>query len=211
MRFSKFDREINIEQGQNKLFDILIIGGGITGAGIVLDASSRGLNTLLIEKNDFAEGTSSRSTKLVHGGLRYLKNLDIKLVRDAGRERAILYQNAPHIVYPQKMILPIYKGVGYSKWLTSLALWTYDLLAGVERKYKRKGLSLEKTLETVNSLSEEGLKGAIQYYEYRTQDSRLVIENIKKSIEFGAINLNYLKVIKIEKPENNQIKIQKKR
>lgn len=205
MKFSKSDRTKIFEQTQGKIFDILIIGGGITGAGVALDASARGLSTILLEKDDFSEGTSSKSTKLVHGGLRYLKNFEIKLVRDAGKERAILYQNAAHIVYPQRMILPIYKGHLYGKMLTSFGLWIYDLLAGVESKYKKRTLNKRQTLERLPLLKSEGLKGAVEYYEYRTKDTRLVIENIKKSIEYGAIALNYAEVSKISKPKDEKV------
>jgi len=203
MEFKKANRPKYIEQSENKIFDLVIIGGGITGAGILLDARSRGLSTALFEKDDFAQGTSSKSTKLVHGGLRYLKSFDIKLVRDAGRERAILYQNAPHIVYPQKMVIPIYKSNKYGTLLTSFALWIYDLLAGVESRYKKKTISKKKLLENNPKLKIEGLKAGIEYFEYRTNDSRLVIENIKKAKELGALALNYAKVIKIEKQEDD--------
>lgn len=193
----KMNRKEFIEQSQNQIFDVLIIGGGVTGAGIALDAASRGLKTILLEKDDFASGTSSRSTKLVHGGLRYLKNFEIKLVRESGKERAILYRNAPHIVYPQKMVLPVFKGQGYGKWITSLGLWVYDLLAGVEQAYKKKTLSKSQTIKTLPGLKTKGLRGAIQYYEYRTNDARLVIENIKKSVDFGSVVLNYCQVLSV--------------
>ncbi len=207
MEYSYRNRVQIIQKAQNSCFDIVIIGGGISGAGIALDASSRGLSVFLAEKDDFAQGTSSKSTKLVHGGLRYMKNLEFNLVHEAGSERAILYQNAPHIVFPQKMILPIYKGIGYSKWITSFGLWIYDVLAGVEAKYKKQTLNLTKTLKKVSLLKKDNLKGAIQYYEYRTNDARLVIENIKKSNEFGALNINYTKAINIEKPKNNVVRV----
>src|SRR6195952_317025 len=116
----------------NEQFDLLVIGGGITGAGIALDAALRGLKTALVEKNDFASGTSSRSTKLIHGGLRYLKQLEFGLVKEVGSERAVVHRLAPHLVLPEKMLLPLSdkKGLGY--WLTSIGLKIYDLLAGVK-------------------------------------------------------------------------------
>ena len=205
INFTKSNRAKIIEQCKEDLFDILIVGGGITGAGIALDAVSRGLSVLLVEKVDFAEGTSSKSTKLVHGGLRYLKNLEFKLVKDAGRERAVLYQNAPHIVYPQEMILPIYKENKYGKLLTSFALWIYDSLAGVEPKYKKKNLSRIQLIKKIPLLKEDGLKGGISYYEYRTKDSRLVIENIKKANELGAVALNYVELIQIETQKDKTV------
>ena len=201
MRFSKVNREKYFKQSENNIFDVLVIGGGVTGAGIVLDAVSRGLSTALFEKDDFAQGTSSKSTKLVHGGLRYLKSFDIKLVRDAGRERAILYQNASHIVYPQKMLIPIYKSNTYGKLLTSFALWIYDLLAGVETRYTKRTINKSQVLERNPKLKPDALKGGVEYFEYRTNDARLVIESIKKANELGALVLNYSNVIKIEKKE----------
>ena len=108
MSFSIFDRPALIEQLATEKFDLLVIGGGITGVGIALDAASRGLKTALIEKRDFASGTSSRSTKLIHGGLRYLKQLEFALVKEVGSERAIVHRLAPHLVVPEKMLLPLY-------------------------------------------------------------------------------------------------------
>src|SRR5690625_5242884 len=108
MIFSNFNRRKTIDQFKDPL-DLLVIGGGITGAGIVLDARSRGLSTGLVEMQDFASGTSSRSTKLIHGGLRYLKNFDLKVVAEVGREREIVYENGPHITQPEWMMLPFYK------------------------------------------------------------------------------------------------------
>ena len=129
--FSFFNRN-NIQQElQTQEFDILIIGGGITGAGIALDAASRGMKVALIEKNDFASGTSSKSTKLIHGGLRYLKQFDFWLVKEVGSERAIVHKLAPHLVVPEKMILPLIEGGTYGSWLTSIGLKVYDVLASV--------------------------------------------------------------------------------
>src|SRR5229473_2592295 len=103
------NRETSISRLQTEQFDLLIIGGGITGAGIALDASTRGLKTALVEKKDFAFGTSSRSTKLIHGGLRYLKQLEFGLVKEVGSERAVVHNLAPHLVIPEKMLLPLYE------------------------------------------------------------------------------------------------------
>lgn len=115
-------------------FDVIIIGGGITGAGIALDATTRGMSAVLFEMQDFAAGTSSRSTKLVHGGLRYLKQLEVKLVAEVGKERAIVYENGPHVTSPEWMLLPIYKGGTFGKWSTSIGLRIYDYLADVKKK-----------------------------------------------------------------------------
>ena len=136
--FSYFNRKNITKDLQNTEFDVLIIGGGITGAGIALDAASRGMKVALIEKNDFASGTSSKSTKLIHGGLRYLKQFDFWLVKEVGTERAIVHDLAPHLVVPEKMILPLIEGGTYGSWLTSIGLKVYDILASVEGEDKRK-------------------------------------------------------------------------
>ena len=127
-------------------FDLTVIGGGITGAGIALDAASRGMKVALIEKDDFGAGTSSKSTKLIHGGLRYLKQLEVQLVREVGKERATVHRLAPHLVVPEKMLLPLVKGGTYGPWSTSLGVKVYDFLAGVSGDDKRKMLNKRTTL-----------------------------------------------------------------
>lgn len=192
--FSTLDRDIIIDQAKDQEFDLLIIGGGITGAGIALDAVSRGLKVALLEKQDFSQGTSSKSTKLVHGGLRYLKQGNFSLVREVGRERSILHQNAPHLVVPEPMMIPITKESSFGSFQISLALYVYDWLADVKRSERRRMLSASETLEKEPLLSEEGLKGGGFYYEYRTDDCRLVIEVLKTAIKYGAHCMNYMKV-----------------
>jgi glycerol-3-phosphate dehydrogenase len=175
----------------SKEFDVLIIGGGITGAGILLDATSRGLSAALIEKEDYASGTSSRSTKLIHGGLRYLKNFEFKLVREVGKERAIVYNIAPHLVVPEKMLLPLVEGGSFGKFGTGIGLWLYDKLAGVTGEDKRKILSKGKTLEIEPTLRNDILKGAGYYAEYRTNDARLTLEITKTAVQLKATAINY--------------------
>lgn len=192
MTFSAKDRAQQIENLSNHQFDILVIGGGITGAGIALDAATRGLKVALIEKRDFAEGTSSRSTKLIHGGLRYLKQLEIGIVKETGQERTILHRNAPHIVYPEKMLLPIIKGGSLGRYSTSFGLYVYDYLAGVPKKERRFMLNKSKTLNEEPLLKEEILLGGGMYIEYRSDDARLVIEVLKTAHEKGAISINYV-------------------
>ena len=143
--FSILHRNNQLENIQNSIFDLVIIGGGITGAGIALEASSRGLKVCLIEKNDFASGTSNKSTKLIHGGLRYLKQFEIGLVHESGSERAVLHDLAPHLVVPEKMLLPLIEGGSYGKTLTSIGLMVYDFLADVNDDDKRKMLDKKKT------------------------------------------------------------------
>ncbi len=175
----------------SKEFDVLIIGGGITGAGILLDAASRGLSAALIEKEDYASGTSSRSTKLIHGGLRYLKNFEFKLVREVGKERAVVYNIAPHLVVPEKMLLPLVEGGSFGKFETGIGLWLYDKLAGVTGEDKRKILSKGKTLKIEPTLRNDILKGAGYYAEYRTDDARLTLEIIKTAVQLKATTINY--------------------
>ncbi len=179
-------------------YDILVIGGGATGAGIALDAVSRGLRTALIEMNDFASGTSSRSTKLIHGGLRYLKQFDFGLVHETGTERAILHNLAPHMVIPEKMILPLVEGGTYGKFTTSFGLKVYDILAGVTGDDRRKMLSKQETLKLEPLLNEKILKGSGFYAEYRTDDARLTIELVKTANRYGAHSLNYIKAVDFE-------------
>ncbi len=173
-------------------YDLIIIGGGITGAGIALDAASRGLKTALIEKKDFASGTSSKSTKLIHGGLRYLKQLEVGLVMEVGRERRIVHNLAPHLVVSEKMLLPFFKGGTFGKFSTSVGLWLYDFLAGVRKTDRRKMLSKKKTLEIEPLLPSGTLLGSGLYAEYRTDDARLTIEVIKTAIDQGADCINYM-------------------
>ena len=136
MEYSSFTvsamRSQTIDNLKTNQFELLVLGGGATGAGIALDAASRGIKTALIEKSDFASGTSSKSSKLIHGGLRYLKQLDVQLVRETGTERAILHGLAPHLVLPEKMLMPLIKGGTYGYWSTSFGLKIYDILANVK-------------------------------------------------------------------------------
>ncbi|MCB0843832.1 MAG: glycerol-3-phosphate dehydrogenase/oxidase [Bacteroidetes bacterium] len=181
-----------IEYLTHSTFDLLIIGGGATGAGIALDASSRGMKVALIDKQDFAAGTSSRSTKLIHGGLRYLKQLEIGLVREVGRERATVHHLAPHLVVSEKMLLPLIKGGTYGKFATSLGLMVYDVLAGVESADQRVMLTKEETMDREPLLKEEIVEGAGLYAEYRTDDARLTLEVIKTSSLYGSAPINYV-------------------
>lgn len=186
-RFTQND--IQIEQ-----YDLLIIGGGVTGAGIALDAASRGMKTLLVEMQDFAAGTSSRSTKMIHGGLRYLKNLEFKIVSQTGRERAVVYENGPHVTTPEWLILPIYKNGTFGKFSSSIGLHVYDMLAGVKKAERKSMLSRTETLKAEPKFNPEGLLGAGRFVEYRSDDARLTIEVIKEAVSKGATALNYTKV-----------------
>ncbi|HZG75717.1 MAG TPA: FAD-dependent oxidoreductase [Paenibacillus sp.] len=180
----------SLEEGE---FDLLVVGGGITGAGIALDAATRGMKVALVEMQDYAAGTSSRSTKLVHGGLRYLKQFEVRMVAEVGKERAVVYENGPHVTTPEWMLLPMYRGGSLGPLATSLGLRLYDWLAGVRRSERRSMLSAEEALRREPLLKPDGLLGGGYYVEYRTDDARLTIETLKKAVEAGAACLNYAK------------------
>ncbi len=192
--FSATARAQWLQRLQETDFDLLVIGGGITGAGIAVDAATRGLKVALVEKRDFAWGTSSRSTKLIHGGLRYLKQLEFGLVHEVGIERAIVHANAPHVVLPERMLLPIVEDGSLGKRMSSLGLWVYDRLANVEKEERRKMLEKEEVEALEPLLRTDILTGGGIYYEYRTDDARLTIEAMKTAVAHGAICLNYTEV-----------------
>lgn len=196
-KFSHKERSELLSTLRETKYDVLVIGGGITGTGIALDCATRGLKVLVVEMQDFAAGTSSRSTKLVHGGLRYLKQVEIKMVADVGKEREIVYLNAPHVTHPEWMLLPIYKKGTFGKYSTSLGLMVYDFLAGVKPQERRKMLTKDETLQKEPLLKQENLIGGGYYVEYRTDDARLTIEVAKKAYEKGANFLSYVKVEKL--------------
>lgn len=194
--FSVLNRTEELSSLTTQTIDLIVVGGGITGAGIALDAAERGMKVALFEKNDFASGTSSKSTKLIHGGLRYLKNLEFGLVKEVGLERAIVHRNARHIVLAEKMLLPIVKNGSLNKFFTNMALWVYDFLAQVDTNERRKMLDKEQTIKEEPLLYEKGknLIGGGLYYEYRSDDARLSIEVLKKAKELGALAFNYIEV-----------------
>jgi len=206
IRFSVLDRDRQLLRAQTSKYDLIVIGGGVTGAGIALDAASRGLKVCLVEKNDFASGTSNKSTKLIHGGLRYLKQMEIALVKESGSERATVHKLAPHLVVPEKMLLPLIEGGTYGKMMTAIGLKVYDFLANVEGEDQRKMLSTKETTQKEPLLNEEGLNGGGYYAEYRTDDARLTIELLKKAASYGANNINYCEMTTFNYDEKGKIK-----
>nr|WP_100406516.1 glycerol-3-phosphate dehydrogenase/oxidase [Bacillus solitudinis] len=192
--FSGEMRNHYIYELKDNEFDVLIIGGGITGAGVALDAQARGLKTVLIEMQDFAAGTSSRTTKLNHSGLHYLKQFDVKLISEVGKERAIIHENAPHVTTPMWVLLPFYKNGNFGKLSTSLGLKMYDNLVEVRKEERRFILNKKKTTEKEPLLKQEKLKGSGLYVEYRTDDARLTIEVLKEAVRHGVKAVNYAKV-----------------
>src|SRR5699024_11009561 len=191
---SSYQRQDIFQELTAKELDVLVIGGGITGAGIALDAVTRGMKVGLVEMQDFAGGTSSRSTKLVHGGLRYLKQLEVKMVADVGKERAIVYENGPHVTSPEWMMLPFHKGGTFGPFTTNVGLMVYDFLAGVKKSERRQMLTPQEALQKEPLIKRENLKGAGYYVEYKTDDARLTIEVMKKAVQKGAHAINYAKV-----------------
>ncbi|PYP87163.1 MAG: hypothetical protein DMF61_10995 [Blastocatellia bacterium AA13] len=197
-------REANLERMRLRTFDIAVIGGGITGAGIALDAASRGLSAALVEKNDFASGTSSRSSKLIHGGLRYLEQRRFSLVREALRERASLMKLAPHLARPLGFIVPLYEKdrpspLGSNRLKLGLGLSLYDLLARGSNIKRHSWLDAEQVGKAAPLLDQDHLRGAFLYYDCLTDDARLVIEVIKTAAAYGAIVANYAAVESFEK------------
>jgi glycerol-3-phosphate dehydrogenase len=184
-------------------WDVVVIGGGATGAGIAVDAATRGLDVLLLEREDFGKGTSSRSTKLVHGGVRYLEQGNISLVMEALKERGILRQNAPHLVHDLAFVVP-----NYSWWeapFYGIGMKVYDLLAGKYGFGKSRILSREETLERLPTIQTEGLRGGVMYYDGQFDDSRLLIHLMMTAAENGATLLNYAEVTGVTKGEDGFI------
>jgi glycerol-3-phosphate dehydrogenase len=190
--FSFRTRTKSLQALTEQRFDLIIIGGGITGAGIARDAALRGLSVALIERRDFAGGTSSRSSKLIHGGIRYLQQGDVGLVREAATERYAVRKLAPHLARPVQMMVPVSSRASYAK--PSVRLFTYDRLAGVSDEERYRMLSREETLALEPKLRAEHIYGAGLYYEYVTDDARLVIEVVKSAAALGAVAANYAAV-----------------
>ena len=196
LELSARTRNSNLERMSRELFDVAVIGGGITGAGVALDAATRGLTVALIEKSDFASGTSSRSSKLIHGGLRYLEQLEFSLVYESLHERAVLSRIAPHLSKPLTFLVPVYSSaarspLGNNRLKLAAGLWLYDFLAGRSNVGKHRWLSRDATLALAPSLEPRGLRGAFSYYDCLTDDSRLVIEVIKSAATYGSVVANY--------------------
>lgn len=206
--FSFRERTKLIQKLSDQTFDLVIIGGGITGAGVALQAAASGLSVALVEMQDFAEGTSSRSTKLVHGGIRYLKTFDVEVVSDTVGERAIIQKIAPHIPKADPMILPIFDEPGstFNLFSVKIAMDLYDHLAGITGgRYANYMLSKAEILEREPQLESEGLLGGGVYLDYRNNDARLVIENIKQAVADGAIAVSRMKVEEILHDEEGQV------
>lgn len=201
MAFSAKTRVTDIEKLKNDQFDLLVVGGGITGAGVAIQAAAAGMKTALVEMQDFGGGTSSRSTRLVHGGIRYLKTFDVEVVSDTVKERAVVQHIAPHMTTPDPMLLPIYDepGTTFTMFSVKVAMDLYDHLAGVDKnpalkKYANYTLNKEEVLKREPQLNPDHLVGGGVYLDYQNNDSRLVVENIKKANAEGGTMVSQLKV-----------------
>ncbi len=178
-------------------WDVVVIGGGATGAGVAVDAASRGYAVLLLEREDFGKGTSSRSTKLVHGGVRYLEQGNVSLVMEALKERGILLKNAPHLVHDLPFVVP-----NYSWWETpfyGIGMKVYDLLAGKYGFGKSRILTLEETVERLPTIQQEGLRGGVIYHDGQFDDARLLMALLMTAAEQGATLLNYAAAVELTK------------
>jgi glycerol-3-phosphate dehydrogenase len=197
-----FDRARNLDLLEDGTYDVLVIGGGITGAGVALDAASRGLRTALVERDDFASGTSSKSSKLVHGGLRYLQNGDVRLVYEALRERQRLLRNAPHLVRVLPFLIPMFGkgGVIHPKLARALgsAMWMYDLTGGARIGKLHQRISAEETLAHMPTLPPDRVAASYLYYDAQADDARLTLTIARTAAEeHGAVCVNHAPVIEL--------------
>ncbi|WHQ78886.1 type 1 glycerol-3-phosphate oxidase [Latilactobacillus curvatus] len=208
MTFSLEGRQQVINNLKNEQLDLLVIGGGITGAGVAIQAAASGIKTGLIEMQDFAEGTSSRSTKLVHGGIRYLKTFDVGVVADTVSERAVVQGIAPHIPRPTPMLLPIYDEpeATYDMFSVKIAMDLYDKLAGVTgTQYANYTIDRKEVLQREPGLKSDRLMGAGVYLDFVNNDARLVIENIKEADELGASIASHVKAVGMTYDANGRV------
>ncbi len=190
-RWSLPERRADLERSERDGVDLLVVGGGITGAGVLRDAASRGLRALLVERGDFAEGTSSRSSKLIHGGLRYLAEAQLAMTREACRERDLLMRLNPHLVRPIPFLFPAYAGGRYSRGLVRTALTTYAAMANFRRSARFRMLGPDAVAETARDLRREGLRGAGLYCDGQADDARLVLETLRSARRLGAAAANH--------------------
>lgn len=210
MTIGAFDRTRNLQLLEDGTYDVLVIGGGITGCGVALDAASRGLRTALVERDDFASGTSSKSSKLVHGGLRYLQNGDVRLVYEALRERQRLLRNAPHLVKVMPFLIPMFgkDGVIHPKLARALgsAMWMYDLTGGFRIGKLHKRISAEETMAHMPTLPPGRIAASYLYYDAQADDSRLTVTIARTAAEeHGAVCVNHAPVVELLRAGGEQV------
>jgi glycerol-3-phosphate dehydrogenase len=193
----------NLKKDNREIWDIIVIGGGATGFGVALDGATRGFKTLLLEQADFASGTSSKSTKLVHGGVRYLAKGDLFLVMEALHERGLMLQNAPHLTSDQEFVIPLYSWFDVIKYYAGLNF--YDLLAGRLSLGKSYFINKAKTVERLPNLKSQGLKGGIVYHDGQFDDARMIMSLASECVQKGATVLNYCRVSGLVKNEKGMV------
>ncbi len=196
--FSHLTRIQNIQKLKNEKFDLLIIGGGITGAGVARDAALRGLKVALVEASDFASGTSSRSSKLIHGGIRYLENFEFHLVFEALSERTKLFEIAPHLVHPLRFMIPLFENSRVGPFKMGLGLLLYDMLSLFQMPESHEKLNKKQTLDRIPIVRGSDLVGSCVYSDAYMDDDRLVHETLRSANEAGACMVNYVKVSRSE-------------
>ncbi len=188
-----------LEQLTAEPADLLVIGGGITGAGVARDAAMRGLRTVLVEQQDFGGGTSSRSSRLVHGGLRYLESGNVRLVLEANRERRTLLRIAPHLVWPLPFVFPLHRGDRVGLWRLAAGMWLYDALALFRNVRAHRMLGKRALLEAEPMLRERGLVGGARFYDAQCDDARLTLATVRSAVHHGALAANYTAVRGLER------------
>lgn len=193
------DPKCEFARMQDGAYDLLVIGGGIVGAGVARDAAMRGLRVALVEQNDFASGTSGRSTRLLHGGIRYLAQARLALVREASLEKTVVHRIAPALSQPLAFIFPARKNSGWSRWKLAIGVKVYDWLCGNANLGESSVLSRSETLEQLPQLEARDLTGAVRYYDGLTNDARLVIDTLRSAADHGANIANYVRFVDAEK------------
>lgn len=191
--FSFVNRIQNIQKMKTQEFDLVVIGGGINGAGVARDASARGMSVALIEARDFASGTSSKSSKLIHGGIRYLENMEFKLVFEALSERTHLFEMAPHLVHPLRFMIPLYDDSRVGMFKMGLGMWLYDALSLFQTPEMHERLNSKESVDRMPALRQQGLLGSYIYSDAYMDDDRLVHETLRAANENGALCANYVK------------------
>jgi glycerol-3-phosphate dehydrogenase len=203
--FSFANRIQNLQKMKTQDFDLVIIGGGINGAGVARDASMRGMKVALIETRDFASGTSSKSSKLIHGGIRYLENLEFKLVFEALNERTKLFDMAPHLVHPLRFMLPLYEDSRVGMFKMGLGMWLYDALSLFQAPEMHERLDAKESVERMPAIRSKELQGSFVYSDAYMDDDRLVLETLRAANDYGALCANYVEAYGAEFDKDDKI------
>lgn len=204
--FSAATRQSNLQQHDQ--FDILVVGGGITGAGIARDAAMRGFKTALIDKGDFASGTSSKSSKLVHGGIRYLEQFEFGLVFEASQERRVLWNIIPNLATPLPFLFPVYRDARFPGWMINIGLWMYDALSLFRNYRNHEWFSNDQVIKRMRGFDVRNINGAAHYYDGQVDDARLTLETIRSAHQYGACIANYVQVDSLIKDNGRIVGVQ---